>query len=83
MSVTLVDNTAKILQFKSKNNRDTIEALKELLTLAENGQVQGIAGVMFGMNETVRGNFCIGKACENASNTIYKLDVLSRRIASQ
>jgi hypothetical protein len=81
MSVTLVDNTAKILQFKSKNNRDTIEALKELLTLAESVQLCGIAAVKFGVNKATC-CFVIGEACESVTDTIDELDKLQRRLVA-
>lgn len=83
MSVILVNKTATIIQFPSgmQNNKATIDALKRLLILAESGQLFGVAGVTFGVHETTS-NFVIGEACESATDTIYELGKLQRRLTS-
>jgi hypothetical protein len=83
MSDTLVQKTAAMIQFPSGmlNNKATIDVLKRLLILAESGQLFGIAGVTFEIDEAT-GYFVIGEACESASDTIYELDKLRRRISN-
>ncbi|NOU24087.1 MAG: hypothetical protein HOO90_00970 [Methylotenera sp.] len=83
MLLTLLEESAKIIQFPSKkrNNKVTIEALKDLLILAESGQLIGIAGVGFEIHEATS-CFVIGDACESISNTIYELDKLRSRISN-
>lgn len=81
MLLTFVEESAKIIQFPStkRNNKVTIEALKNLLMLAESGQLVGIAGVTFEIDEATD-CFAVGEACQCATDTIYELTKLQRRI---
>ena len=79
MSLKLVQQSENLLQFKSKNNKATIEMLKELLVKAENNQLTGIAGVIFTLNNG-SGAFAAGEACHRPSATINELARLSMKM---
>lgn len=72
MTLKLVDTSARNLQLQNKNNKETVDMLKQLLLKAESGQLVGIAGVFFIMDRAA-GSFAAGEACERTYDTNCEL----------
>jgi len=79
MALSLVDNSKNVLQFQSKNSKETLEMVKRLLQMAESGQLVGIAGVYFTMDRE-NGSFAAGEACQRTSDTNYALANLQLKL---
>lgn len=81
MSLTLVEKSAQILEFQTKNVTETIAMLEQILAEAISGGITGMAGI-FTTTQGELGTFYAGECCKNSSQTICDLYVLHSEILS-